>query len=182
MGAMLDIIGSLAIRGVILTLIINLIITLRDAQYERTSVATTGQNLSVAARIMEKDLKYAGYNAADSIDVFLIADSQQVEFLGDVDNDSTLDIVNYQIVANPSGEVDSKVIARTLNSAFPLYIANGPVSMKIMYYDAAGTSTSTLSNISSLSVLLSMKNNYPIDDTLFATIRREILVFPANLQ
>ena len=183
MGAILDIIGSLAVRGVILTLIISLIITLRDAQYERTSVATTGQNLSTAARVMERDLRYAGYNADTTIvNVFLTADSQHVEFLGDLDDFGGLDTVDYRIWADPSGEVDSKVIARRVNSQPPWYIAKGPVSMKLMYYDSLGAPTSTLTNILSISVLLSMKNHYPIDDTLYATIHREILVFPTNLQ
>lgn len=189
MGAILDIIGSLAIRGVILTLIIGLIITLRDAEYERTSVATTGQNLSVAARVMERDLKYAGYNADSTIiNVFMIADSERVKFLGDLDDNyvpatgAGMDTIDYRIGADPSGEVNSRVIARTVNSGFPLYIAKGPVSMKIMYCDSGGTPTSILANILSISVLLSMKNHYPIDDTLYATIQREILVFPANLQ
>jgi len=183
MGAILDIVGSLAIRGVILTMIISLIITLRDAEYERTSVATTGQNLSVAARVMERDLRYAGYNADTTItDIFLIADSQQVKFLGALTEFGALDTISYRIGANPNGEADSRVIARTINNGFPLYIANGPVSMKIIYYDSLGASTSTLSSIISISVLFSMKNNYPINDTSFATINREILVFPINLQ
>ena len=189
MGAILDIIGSLVIRGVILTLIISLIITLRDAEYERTSVASTGQNLSVAARVMERDLKYAGYNVDTTIvNLFLIADSQHVKFLGDLDDNyvpatgAGMDTIDFSIGADPSGEPNSKVIARKVNSALPWYIAKGPVSMKIMYYDSLGAPTSTLANILSVSVLLSMKNNYPINDTLYATINREILVFPSNLQ
>ena len=189
MGAILDIIGSLAVRGVILTLIIGLIITLRDAEYERTSVATTGQNLSVAARVMERDLKYAGYNVDSTVaNVFRIADSQHVEFLGDVDNDyvpatgAGMDTIDYRIWDDPSGEIGSKVIARRINSQPPWYIAKGPVSMMLMYYDSLGAPTTVLQDILSISVLLSMKNHYPIDDTLYATINREILVFPANLQ
>ncbi|MBI3005408.1 MAG: hypothetical protein HYY49_08325, partial [Ignavibacteriales bacterium] len=61
MGAILDIVGSIALRGVILALVMNLILTLRDAEYERTSAATTTQSLATAARVIEKDLKYAGY-------------------------------------------------------------------------------------------------------------------------
>jgi len=185
MGAILDIIGSIAIRAVIVTLIITLILTLRDAEYERTSIASTGENLSVGSRVMERDLKCAGYNVNDTSNVFLIADSQQVKFLGDINNDGTLDIVHYQIGADPSGVVNSKVIARTLNAGFPLYIAKGPVSMKITYYDSLGNAMNspiTLSKILSVSVLLSMKNNYPMNDTLSVTIKREIIVFPANLQ
>jgi hypothetical protein len=186
MGAILDIVGSLALRGVMVALVINLMMTLRDAEYEKTSLATTTQNLSTTARIIEKDLKYAGFNLDTlAASAFRLADSNRVEFLGALKDTSVygyVDTINIQLADDPSGEIGSKVIARSINGGLPLYIAKGPISMKIQYYDSAGTTTTNLSKIQSVSVLLTQKVPFVVTDTASATLKKEIWVFPANLQ
>lgn len=181
MGAILDILGSLALRAVIAALVINLIILLRDTQYERTSQATTTQNLATAIRIIERDLNYAGYNTVTT--PFLIATSQEVKFISDLDNSpvTLVDTVDFRIAADPSGEANSKVILRVQNNQLPLYIAKGQLTLNFQYYDSLSAVTGTLSKIKSVSVSLSLKNTYTPNDTTFSTIKKEQRVFPANL-
>lgn len=183
MGAIIDIVGSLALRGVIIALVMNLILTLRDAEYERTSVAAATQNVATAARVIERDLKCAGYYVQDTVlTAFLIATSEHVQFRGAMKNDSTINTIDIRIADDPSGETGSKVIARSIDSGLPLYLARGSVTMSIEYYDSLGVTTSTLNDIMSISVLLSQKNEYSMTDTLSSTIKKEIWVFPGNLQ
>ena len=181
MGAILDIIGSLALRGVIAALVINLIILLRDTQYERTSHATTTQNLTTAGRVIENDLKYAGYSTMTT--PFLIATGQEVKFISDLDDNSgtPIDTINFKIAADPSGEPNSKVILRVKNGGLPLYIAKGEVTLAFQYYDSLSAVTAILSKIKSVSVSLTLKNTYTPNDTSFSTIKKELKVFPVNL-
>ena len=183
MGAIIDIIGSLALRGVILALVMNLILTLRDAEYERTSVASTTQNLATAARVLERDLKYVGYYSdTTSLTSFLLASNDRVLFLGDIDDNGKIDTVDIRLADDPSGKSGSKVIARSVDGGLPLYLAHGSVSMNIQYYNSLGATTTTLDDILSLSLLLTQKNEYSMTDTSASTIKKEIWIFPANLQ
>jgi len=179
MGAILDIIGSLALRGVIAALVINLIITLRDAQYERTSQATTTGNLATAIRIIERDLKYAGYKAVTT--PFLTATAQEVKFISDIDDNPPVDTLDLRIAADPSGEPNSQVILRVKNSGLPLYIAKGELTLAFQYYDSLSAVTAILSKIKSVSVSMTLRNTYTPNDTSFSTIKKELRVFPANL-
>ncbi|MBI3004178.1 MAG: hypothetical protein HYY49_02035 [Ignavibacteriales bacterium] len=161
----------------------NLILTLRDAEYERTSAASTIQNLATAARVIEKDLKYAGYYAdTTAITAFLVATNDRVQFVGDIDNNLLIDTIDIWLADDPSGEPNSKVIARKVGNGLPLYLAQGSVSMNLQYYDSLGVATLVTNEILAISVLLSQRNEYSMTDTSSSVIKREVLVFPANLQ
>lgn len=182
MGAILDIVGSLAIRGVILVIIINLSLTMRDALYQKTSRATALQNLSNAAGIIEKDVKMLGYNVASKPYV-LNAESQRLRFLADLDNNSIVDTVEYKFSADPLLWPDTltKVIIRSVSGQPSLRIAKGKqLTLSFEYDDSTGVVTSIINNIFAIGVKMALAQDYFQKDSV-AYVRREFHIFPTNL-
>ena len=181
MGTILDIVGSLAIRAVIILVVIGLTITLRDALYKKTSRTTTSQTLANAATVMEKDIRLAGYNSASW--PFVSADSSQFTFLADLNNVGNVDTVQYLLTRDPNDlDPNSQVrlLARVVDGQTSTTLATGVMTLQFTYFDSVGVSTANLGNVQSVKVALSLLDPYP-PDTAYAVVRREFRVFPGNL-
>ena len=181
MGTILDIVGSLAIRAVIILVVIGLTITLRNALYQKTSRTTTSQVLANAASVMEKDMRLAGYNSAAW--PFIGGDSTQMTFLADLNNVGNVDTVQYLLTRDPNDtDPDSQVrlLSRVVDGQTSTTLAKGVMTLHFTYLDSVGASTLNLTNVQSIAVDLSLLDPYPPDSS-YAIVRREFRVFPGNL-
>lgn len=186
MGVVLDILGSIAVRGTIIAIVIGLTLTLRDELYKRTSAANILQTLTTVGSVMESDLTQAGYHV--SSDSFLRADSTDCKFLGDmgtstVPPDGIVDTVEYVLSTDPSdSDPNSKtrILSRVVNGSTAYQFFKGPINVRFSYYDSLGVVTANVHSVSSVSVLLSQWNTFLLSDTT-AIVRREFWVFPSNL-
>ncbi|MGB2869701.1 MAG: hypothetical protein WBD36_14690 [Bacteroidota bacterium] len=187
MGVVLDILGSILVRGMIIAIVIGLTLTLRDELYKRTSDANILQTLTTVGSVIEKDMTQAGYHVASDT-AFLKADSTDCKFLGDIPDanglvDGIVDTVEYAVSTDPS-ETDpsskTRILARTVNGSTPYTFFKGPINVKFTYYDSLGVVTTHITSVASISILLSQWNTFLLSDTT-AIVRRELWVFPSNL-
>lgn len=183
MGSVLDIVYSLAIRGVIVAMVIGLTFTMRDALYNKTSVASTTQILTTAAQTMERDIELMGYNVVGV--PILLAQNNEVTFLSDIynNNDGSFETVDYQLIPDasvPGAIPPIYILQRTVNGSNPLQAGRGPISLNISYFDSLGAQTSVLGNIRSLGIVLTGQIDYQLANG-DSIVTKQFHVYPSNL-
>ncbi|MFQ5800070.1 MAG: hypothetical protein ACE5H0_15445, partial [Bacteroidota bacterium] len=78
---MLDILGSMLIRGAIVLIILTTNVSLHTLLYQKTGHTAVRENLDETGERLQADIKRAGLNTTDV--PFIIVDSTQIKFLGD---------------------------------------------------------------------------------------------------
>ena len=193
MGVMIDIIGSTIIRGVIVLVILNLNVSLNNALSQKTVRAALKQKTVVPAQILTDDIRLAGFNQA-APKTFAVADTSEIKFLADLNNDGSTDIVRYYLGAAPTGSTH-RVLYRQLNNGASFELARDVISLKFTYYNSlAGTITPHASgwpptaNIKSISIKLVIEANAQTTEGIgtgnTASYERaywEQTIFPQNL-
>lgn len=184
MGFMIDLIGSLALIGVLILTVAMVNVNLNQAVYDSTFELTAQQNLIELAGTLEYDFLKIGYRAPKPAITY--ADSTSVTFKADIENVGAVDSIRYFL-----GSPTDPGVALTPNPRDRvLYRLNGDepqrgtslgvVRFHLSYYDSAGAVTSTLSQIKSIKVQLSVESPYPVDTT-YAGAYWEKLIYPRNL-
>lgn len=175
----LDIVGSMAIRGAIVLVMINLVLTLNTALYDRTAQANTRQNLGATADIMYQDIKYAGYRLPAN-NTFSTSKTNDLKFSGDFNDNGTVasdEEVRYYGVFDATNGVWK--LYRVYGTSSPLMVADNLQSFLFTYYDNKGRSTNDKDKVESLEVTLVGKvSGISTTDTTTTTVFK---VFPMNL-
>ena len=164
MGAILDIILSLAVRGAIALAVLNVTIALQSKLSEKTAQANEFGLLTTVSRILREDLDKTGYNmgappyitnaAKDTIEVCYKPDPPPAYPAGSPTK------VKYYAgsvleLASSTNPRDRKLY-KSVNGAAATVVAVGVDSLSFLYYDATGAQTAVLSSIKSFSVYLAM--------------------------
>jgi hypothetical protein len=193
MATMIDIIGSTIIRGAIILVILNLNISLNNALSQKTVRAALKQKTVVPAQILTDDIRLAGYNQP-APKVFAIAKADEIQFLADLNSDSTTDVVHYYLGAAPPGSTH-RVLYRQINSGTVppalLEVARDVISLTFSYYSSSGSPISpglNKSGIKSISVKLKIESNIQVIEGIgtgntanYETAYWERTIFPQNL-
>lgn len=175
MSVMLDLIGSMIVRGAIMLTFLYLTINLQNALYDKTIYATVKQKTVIPAQILTDDIRMAGYGSATS-KTFPIAHSQEIQFYADVNNDSTAETVHYYLgPAYPGTNHMSLYRAvSSINGGAAFELARDVDSVSFTYYNSLGTTIGpalNLSGIKSIKVRLSFESNGQTTDLM--TIGRQ---------
>lgn len=192
MGTMLDIIGSMVIRGAIVLVILNLNVSLNNALYQKTARAAVKQKTVVPAQILSDDIRLAGYGPSTS-KRFAIAKSDEVKFSADIDNDGNAETVRYYLSAAVAGSTH-RILYRSvssINGGQGFELAYDVVLLSFNYYKKDGSSTGPgvdIDNIKSVYVKLAMESNVQVaegigsDNTAqYQKAFWERHIFPQNL-
>jgi hypothetical protein len=189
MGVMIDIIGSTIIRGVIVLVILNLNVSLNNALTQKTARAAMKLKTVVPAQLLTDDISLAGYNQGTT-KVFPMAKADEIQFLADLNNDGTADIVHYYLGAAPAGSTH-RVLYRQLNLGASFELARDVDSLTFTYYSILGTTIAPGINklgIKSISVKLKIESNVKVTEGIETgkTANYEIAywertIFPKNL-
>ncbi|MGH2569432.1 MAG: hypothetical protein ACRDGA_13925 [Bacteroidota bacterium] len=177
MNIILDIVGSLAIRGAIVLVVLQLNVSLHQTLYLKTATANVRGNLATMVSIIEADVRQAGYGVTGT--TFLTIDSDDVEFLADLNNDGTVDTLRYYLNG-------TSVYRTVTGSATPVCIGVGLTQFKFEYIDVTGIATASPETVRSVKFLAAMETNYEIKQTSdgesyrpSATVEHQF--FPQNL-
>jgi hypothetical protein len=183
MGVVLDLIASMAVRGAIIYIVLTMNISLHELLYEKAQYAIVKQNTATVADILRNDLRYIGYNLSSG-NAFLTADTSQVKFVGDTDNNGTVDTVYFYLgaVSEMSGTANpnDRIIYRQTNSGTPVECGHGVTQLSLKYYNSVGNETSTLSAIRSLSIKLVVEGDVLVNN-YYPTSIWETYYFPTNI-
>ena len=176
MAIALDIIGSLAIRGAIVLIMLQLNVSLRQTLTLKTATANIRENLSTMSSIIEDDVRQAGYNVAGT--TFLQNDTSAVKFQADLLNDGTIDTVYFYLSGTE--------VYRQVNSQTPLRIGIGVTQLYFTYLNSSGVATTTSSAIKSMKWEIALEENFTVTglgdgETYRPSASSEYQVYPENL-
>jgi hypothetical protein len=191
MNAILDIMGSSFIAGMVLFLMINLNLFTSQVSLSSDNELTMQQNAKTLAEIINYDFRKIGYNHNGT--AILIAEEKRIKFVAglSVTNPAgigTVDTVEYFVEDSlGTSNTDEISLVRVLNNKIPIASPSlGLVKLKFSYEDSTGTITNDLAKIKYIHTELWVKpvnraNNFVtgIKDSVFTYW--EFKIYPRNI-
>jgi hypothetical protein len=166
MSTMLDIIGSMVIRGAIVLMTLYLSVGLQSAYTYKSVLYTVKQKTVIPAEILTDDIRLAGYGPTTS-KLFDTAHSQAIQFHADLNSDSTSETIYYYLGPQYTGSAHRSLF-RVKNGGTPFELARDVDSLHFTYYNVTGATVSghNVSGIKSIKVSLVMESNVQVADEI----------------
>ncbi|MFA6541008.1 MAG: hypothetical protein WCT99_05335 [Bacteroidota bacterium] len=195
MGVIIDIVSSFVVRAIIITIILNMMITLHDALHRNTQRAVLAETIASSCSVISNDVNLAGYGNP-KYQTFDIGLQTQMRFRADLDNNGVTDIVTYRRSDMTGTSPRRYYIKRDVTSASgttTLEIARNVVSFSIIYYSSNGAAFSytpgSIIGVKSLVIKVTMESNTSTIGAYNTTSDNQLLqsswqehIFPKNLQ
>lgn len=192
---LLDILGSVIIGGVMMTIAYRLSDTITEKTYNHSGELTIQQNLATAAQIIEYDFRKIGYCKnwqliPDPTKVIIYADTSEIRFYTDIDNNETIDSIHYYL--GPTSELKGtanprdRLLYRVVNNETPKSANLGITQFYLVFFDALGdTLTPPLginSGITSIEINLTVESTDAYDQKYSKAFWRQIRMVSRNLR
>lgn len=135
----LDVVGSFIVGGIAVLILTNLNFSINTAASENLYAGIMQRNLTSSVDLIEHDFYKIGYRYSSN--KMVIADSNEVKFYGDVDNDGVSDKLHY-FVGDPKSYTETHnpndyIVTRKKNNESST--ASIPVvEFKLFYFDSLG--------------------------------------------
>ena len=189
MSAWLDIVGSFVIGAMVILILANLNFSISAASSENLYSGIVQRGLTSATDLIEYDLYKIGYRSSGN--KIEIADSNEIKFYSDVDNDGISDELHYFVGDAASFTETSNpndfILTREKNNEQPA--ASIPVvDFKLIYYDSLGqkidytllSNQSDRDKIKTLSVRMECESAEMIEDH-YEAVEWEKIIKPKNI-
>lgn len=183
MGAILDIVGSFIIGGLILLLVLSVNGNVSQMATEEQMRLMVQENITELAEEIEYDFRKIAYRFSTPSSAIISADSVSIKFWCDIDNDGVQDSVRYWLgptsgtpgTPNPRDRIlYRKVNNQTIGGAL------GVVDFRLTYFNSSGAQTANLTQVKSILFSLTVESPFPIDTT-YTQSSWSALVRPRNL-
>jgi len=189
MSAWLDVVGSFVVGGIVILILANLNFSISAAASENLYSGIVQRGLTSATDLMEYDFYKIGYRSSGN--KIEIADSNEIKFYSDLDNDGVSDELHYFVG-------DAKSFTETSNpNDFLLtrkknkekLVASIPVvDFKLTYYDSLGqkieyailSSQSERDKIKTLRIRMECESAEMIEDH-YEAVEWEKIIKPKNI-
>lgn len=192
---LLDILGSIIIGGVMMTIAYRLSDTITDRTYNHSGELTIQQNLATVAQIVEYDFRKIGYCKnwnliPDPTKAILYADSSEIKFYTDIDNNGTVDSIRYYL--GPTSQLTGtsnprdRLLYRVLNNESPKSSNLGVTQFYLVYFDALGDTITppvgVNGGITSIEINLTVESTDAYDQKISKAFWRQIRMVSRNLK
>lgn len=185
----LDVVGSIVIGGIVILILTNVNISISAAATDNLYAGVMQRGLTSAADLIEHDFYKVGYrNPGSNI---VIADSNEIKFYSDIDNDGVSDEINYFLGDAESftetNNPNDFLLTREKNEEMPA--ASIPVvDFKLTYYDSLGqkidyallSSQSARDKIKTLRIRIKCESADMINDN-YEAVEWEKTIKPKNI-
>ena len=143
----LDILGSIIIGGMLMLILFRLTDGASQNTYNYSQDLIVQENLTTVVEILENDLRKIGYcrdwtKIRNSDPMILVADSNRIEFLADLNNTGNLNVINYYL--GPTSELAyttnprDRMLYRVVDGETPRSANLGITEFKLEYFDTFG--------------------------------------------
>lgn len=195
----LDLAGSILIGGLIMLILFRMNDAAVENVYNNGGELSLQQNLAITAKVLEDDFRKIGYCAdwkkiPDPSKSILLADSNKIRFLTDVDKgsgpDGIVDTILYAV--GPTSELSQtpnprdRFLYRIVNSETPKGINLGVTQFKIIYFDALGDTINfpitVPSEVYTLEINLTVENTAGYNEKYSSAFWRQIRLVARNLK
>lgn len=189
MGSLIDILGSFAIGGMVILLIISFNMKMQEDARESFSNQNIQGNIASSAEVLNYYFYKIGYKASG--EKILSADSNSIKFAADINNDGSLDTTSFYLgpkseLASTANPDDVKLYRRD-NSSTPV-LADIVTRFKLTYYDSLNNEInySYLSGASGRNQIRGTKINLNIEsqdksENYYPIVEWQKLIRPKNL-
>ena len=189
MSIWLDLIGSYLIGGMILLILLNLNSTVSTAASENLHSGIMQRNVTSTADLIEHDIYKIGYRVAGA--EFAIADSNEIKFSADVDDDGAADVIHYYCGdttgLNGTNNPNDFLLIREINAQKP-GAKTVVVDFNVTYFDSLSQqinfallkTQAGMNQIKSIRIKLKCETEEKIDDHYEAAEWEKIMI-PKNL-
>ena len=191
---LLDILGSIIMGGIIMTIVFRLSSAATEKTYNNSGELALQQNLATIAQIIERDFRRIGFckdwnKLPDPTKAILYADASRIKFLTDIEADGNLDSIDYYI--GPTSELTAtenprdRILYRVVNDEIPAQSNLGITDFRMVYYDALADSIplpiSNYGMISSIEINITIENISAYNQQYSTAYWRQIRMVARNL-
>ena len=189
MSAWLDVVGSFVIGGIVILILANLNFSINTAASENLYSGIVQRGLTSATDLIEYDFYKIGYRSSGN--KIEIADSNEIKFNCDIDNDGISDEIHYFVEDEKSFTETSNpkdyLLTREKNKE--KLVASIPVvDFKLTYYDSLGqiidyallSSQSERDKIKTLRIRMECESAEMIEDH-YEAVEWEKIIKPKNI-
>lgn len=192
---LIDIIGSILIGGVLMIILWRLNNATTQNTYNYSGELALQQNLATTAEIIEYDFRKIGYCAdwnkiPDPSKAIILADSDKIKFLTDVQSDGVVDTMYYYL--GPTSELPQtenprdRILYRVVDNETPKGANLGITEFKMIYFNALGDTLSFPITqpglISSMEINVKVENTAAYDQKYSSAFWRQIRLVARNLK
>ena len=191
----LDIMGSMIIGGILLMTLFRLSDRATERTYSQSGDLIIQQNVATVVSILEYDFRKIGYCAdwtkiPDPTKSIILADSNKIKFLTDVDKNKSVDTMYYYIgppseliyTANPR----DRFLYRVVNSEKPVKVNLGVTYFNLVYYnsnkDIITTPVAVPGEIRSIQISLAVEDIEAYNQKYSQVFWRQIRMSARNLE
>ena len=169
---MVDIIQSFIIRGVIILIIVQAMMSLQQTLYERSLKSQLEQEMFQMSVILTSDLQRVGSDTVSAKPYFIIADTNRLQFkTGDTSNFAVTHIINYSITKpGITYELD-----RSIDGGSILPVGRNLIRFQCQFLDASGNvltptplDATNRMNIRTIMILSKMQTTTLTKDTVWS--------------
>lgn len=178
MGNMLDILGSIAIGGMVILLLITVTLQFSERTSNTRVSEMTSFTIAETGKIIEEDFSKLGYrlNGASAI---VSMDSISITFNGDLDNDGSTERITYS-ASTISGQLNLvRTVTDQAGSQLSYWIT--PINNLVLtYFNANNTETNIPANVRGIDFSFSLQNKETDATTEIGAFWNKRM-FPKNL-
>lgn len=189
MNTTFDYIGSVAVGGMIVVIVLTLNSNIVTSSFQRNLDLLSQESAVNLVTILETDFKRIGYFS--NTRPVTLAERGAVTFVGDVDDDGWPDVVTYRVgdsteLLQTKNPWDRPLYRRTGSDS--LNVASGLVSFALSYFDSTSTALPYdslrypvfLDRIRMIQVELRIEPTEPVDTT-FIPVEIRRMISPKNI-
>ena len=192
---LIDIVGSILIGGTLMLILWRLNDATTENTYNYSGELSLQQNLATVAMVIEYDFRKIGYCAdwnkiPDPTKAIVLADSNKIKFLTDVQSDGVVDTMYYYLgTASELSQTENprdKILYRLVNSETPKGANMGVTQFKMVYFNALGDTIAfpitEPGEITSMEINVTVENTAGYDQKYSSAFWRQIRLVARNLR
>ena len=169
MAAMLDLVGSFILAGFVMLMGLRLNANVANSNDSYRADVIVQESLVSLVQSIEFDFRKMGYGVADPTTVILRADSTHITFLSDVDNNGTVDTVEWYLggpitsTPNPNDRILYRRVGKPSGSNLVGSLP-GVTKFTMKYLNQDGQSTTLLGQIWIVETSLRVESPWKVQD------------------
>lgn len=188
MSSHLNLVGSIAIGGLLLFAILNMNLDMTSETRGLRFENMVRENTASIAEIINYDFRRMGFGVNDPNDVIQSFSQSSITFLSEITGDGVVDTIAYSLSnvsdAHATPNPNDRYIYRKLNKGSPDIIGVGVTDFRLIYYDRNRVVTNVKISIAIIEIQLTVEStigNIIGNSTRYAQNYWQTRIAPPNL-
>jgi hypothetical protein len=179
MDSILTLVGSIVIGGLFLLGLMAFYGGVMDYSHEKTFELLTQETTASFMEIIDHDFRKIGSGV--TFPAFAITDTAIITFLGDIDEDGAVEVVQYDTAAaNTTQNPNDLILYRIVDGDTTIGTPAGVTGFDVSFLNEAGTPTTDLMEVRMLDIQLTVEGLYPYDNRYTKAVWQKRIT-PQNL-